>query len=78
MMHDSSEYPWVKTRIAWGKKLVLILSVLALREWKHLPDLNSEKRPLLGWERSIYSVFCSSLKHVYFPLLQIYFQKEKF
>ncbi len=48
-----SESHWFRTRMAWRKKLLLILSVLALRQQQHLPDRSREKSLLLGWWRSL-------------------------
>ncbi len=35
--------------MAWGKKLLLSLSVFAIRQRKRLPDGSRVKRQLLGW-----------------------------
>ncbi len=47
-----SESHWFRTQTAWGKKLLLILSVLALKQQYRLPDCSTEKSLLLEWWRS--------------------------
>ncbi len=39
--------------MAWGKKLLLSLSVFAIRLRKRLPDGSRVKRQLLGWFESL-------------------------
>ncbi|KAK3567791.1 hypothetical protein QTP86_026455 [Hemibagrus guttatus] len=53
---------WLKVRIACGKKLLLSLSVLAFREWKHFLDRNRENSPLLGWLR-FFMIFLALVQH---------------
>ncbi len=42
-----------RSLMAWGKKLLLSLSVFAIMLRKHLPDGSKMKRRLLGWFESL-------------------------
>lgn len=48
--------------MTFGKKPVLVLSVLAFREQKFFPDYNTEKRPLLRWLRS-FTILLALVQH---------------
>ncbi len=58
--------------MAWGKELLLSLSVFAIRQRKRLPDGSRVKRQLLGWFKLWFMLWlCYELWFMWFMLCTV-------